>query len=103
MQKARENRRPDLPNARTVRRACNRELLRAVKKMKIWVPPEAFAEAEKLYFAKLVSNLAWVAENGDNRKKLADWWEREVAPDIAALWKVDAGKLSKAFRDAFGG
>lgn len=103
MRNAREKHRPELPNARKVRRSCSKELYRTIKRLKIRVAPEDVAAAERLYVAKVVSHLTWIAENGSNRKKLADWWEEQVAPDIAALWKVDAEKLSRAFRDAFGG
>lgn len=103
MKKSNEKHRPQLPSARQVRRSCNRELYRTLKKLKLRIPPEDVAKAEQFYFAKLVPNLVWVAENGSNRKRLADWWEEHVAPGIAEIWKVDAGKLSRAFRDAFGG
>lgn len=92
-----------LPTARGIRRACNKELYRTIKRLNIWVPPQKLAEAEKLYYHKVIGNLLWIHENGQNRKLLADWFEREVAPDIARLWEVDTGKLAAAFRDAFGG
>jgi hypothetical protein len=92
-----------LPNARKIRRACNRELARTIKRLKIWVAPDQRIAAERLYYLKVIANLIWVAENGSNRKKLADWWEEAVAPEIAALWDVDPVKLSNAFRDRFGG
>jgi hypothetical protein len=93
----------DLPNARKIRRSCNRELARTIKRLKLWVTPEQIAAAEKLYYQKVIANLIWVADNGSNRKKLADWWEEAVAPEIAVLWNVDPSKLSSAFRDRFGG
>jgi len=71
--------------------------------MKIWVPQEKLAEAEKLYYRKVVGNLLWIHENGKNRKLLADWFEQEVAQDIAAIWEVDTAKLADAFRESFGG
>ncbi len=93
----------ELPNARKIRRSCNRELFRTIKRLKVWISPEQLAAAEKLYYQKVISNLIWVAENGSNRKKLADWWDEAVAPEIALLWDVDPSKLSAAFRDGFGG
>lgn len=93
----------ELPNARKIRRSCNRELYRTVKRLKLRVSPEQIAAAEKLYYQKVVANLIWVAENGSNRKKLADWWDEAVAPEIAVLWNVEQSKLSAAFRDGFGG
>lgn len=92
-----------LPAARGIRRACNKELYRTIKRLNMWIPPDQVAEAEKLYFRKVVSNLIWIHENGKNRKLLADWFEREVAPEIAPLWNVDISRLASAFRDAFGG
>jgi len=92
-----------LPTARGIRRACSKELYRTRKRMNLWVPQEKIEEAEKLYFRKVVENLLWIHENGSNRKVLADWFEREVAGDIAAIWEVDAAVLAEAFRDAFGG
>ncbi|MEX1031226.1 MAG: dehydrogenase [Paenibacillaceae bacterium] len=93
----------ELPNARKIRRSCNRELSRTIKRMKLWVSPEQVAAAEKLYYQKVIANLIWVAENGSNRKKLADWWDEAVAPEIAPLWGVEQSKLSAAFRARFGG
>lgn len=92
-----------LPTARGIRRACSKELYRTRKRMNLWVPKEKVEEAEKLYFRKVVGNLLWIHENGSNRKILADWFEEEVAGDIAAIWEVDAADLARAFRDAFGG
>lgn len=92
-----------LPTARGIRRACSKELYRTRKRMNLWVPAAKVEEAEKLYFRKVVGNLLWIHENGSNRKVLADWFEQEVAGDIAAIWEVDAAALAKAFREAFGG
>lgn len=92
-----------LPTARGIRRACNKELYRTIKRLKIYVPPGKAAEAEKLYFRKVVGNLLWIHENGSNRKLLADWFDEEVAGEIAAIWNIDKEALSRAFRDAFGG
>lgn len=92
-----------LPTARKVRRTCNKELYRTIKRLHMWIPPAKVEEAEKLYYRKVILNLIWIAENSSNRKVLADWWEENIAPDIAALWDVDVKRLSAAFRDGFGG
>lgn len=98
-----EKHKKPLPNARQIRRSCNKELYRTVKRLKIWIPPEKIEQAEQLYFKKVALNLVWIAENGSNRKRLADWWEEEVCPSISEIWKVDPHALAKAFRDGFGG
>lgn len=92
-----------LPTPRTIRRSCKRELYRTIKRLKVHVPPDKAAEAERLYYRKVIEHLVWIAENGSNRKLLADWWARHVAPDIARLWQVDENRLASAFRDGFGG
>lgn len=92
-----------LPNIRQVRRSCNRELYRAIKRLPVHIPADRIAEAETLYFRKVALNLPWIVENGSNRKLLADWWEREVCGEIAELWQIEPPVLAKAFRDAFGG
>ncbi|MCC2686474.1 MAG: dehydrogenase [Paenibacillaceae bacterium] len=94
---------PKYPTARQIRRACNRELYRTIKKLKIWIPPEQIVQAEELYFRRVVMNLPWIVEHGSNHKLLADWWAENVCPEIAKLWNVDADVLERAFRDAFGG
>ena len=93
----------ELPNARKIRRSCNKELYRTIKRMKIYIEPALVEEAERRYYYKVVSNFIWITENGSNRKVLANWWAEHVAPDIAELWKVDLNRLSVAFRDGFGG
>jgi hypothetical protein len=93
----------DLPTPRKIRRSCQRELYRTVKRLKTFIPPDKVEEAERLYYRKVIENLIWIAENGSNRKLLADWWEEHVAPDIAKLWQVDEQRLAAAFRDGFGG
>jgi len=93
----------DLPTLRKIRRACNKELYRTIKRLKIYIPPAQLAEAEQLYLKKVVLNLPYIAENNSNRKLLADWWDENVCADIAALWNVDPADLAKAFREAFGG
>ncbi len=92
-----------LPTARKVRRSCNKELYRTIKRLNIWVPLVQREEAEALYYRKVMLNLLWITENGSNRKLLADWFEQNVAPDIAPLWNVEQVTLSRAFRSAFGG
>jgi len=93
----------ELPSARKISRSCNRELYRTMKRMKLWVSPEKVSAAEKLYYQKVLGNLIWITENGSNRKKLSDWWDEAVAPELAVLWEVEQPKLSAAFRDSFGG
>lgn len=91
------------PSARKIRRACSVELYRTIKRLDRYIPAEKVEEAEKLYFRKVAENLLWIHENRGNRKKLADWWEENVCPEIAALWDVDPKRLGAAFRAAFGG
>ena len=98
-----DNPKQNLPSARTIRRTCQKELYRTIKKLKIWIPPTEVAQAEQIYFQKVVLNLPWIAENASNRKKLADWWEENVCRDIAEIWRVEPEELAKAFREAFGG
>ncbi|MFC4103112.1 dehydrogenase [Paenibacillus xanthanilyticus] len=92
-----------LPTARKIRRACDNELYRTVKRLNVYVPKEKLEAAEKLYFKKVALNLPWIAENQSNRRKLADWWDENVSAEIAELWEVDLAKLQAAFREAFGG
>ncbi|MEX2461013.1 MAG: dehydrogenase [Paenibacillaceae bacterium] len=90
-----------LPSLRHIRRSCQRELYRTVKKLKTFINEDQMKAAEQLYVQKVVFHLPWIAENGNNRKKLADWWEEQLSVDIAALWNVDPHTLAKAFRDSF--
>ncbi|WP_217595389.1 dehydrogenase [Cohnella sp. GbtcB17] len=92
-----------LPTARTIRRACGNELYRTLKRLKTYVPDAKVKEAEELYVRRVMLNLLWIHEHRSDRKKLADWWEAEVASDIASLWEIDRDRLARAFRDAFGG
>lgn len=92
-----------LPNARHIRRSCGKELYRTVKRLKKYIPPELQKQAEELYVKKVMQNLLWIAENGSNRKLLADWFEEHVASDIAVIWEVDKDVLARAFRESFGG
>jgi hypothetical protein len=95
--------RQSFPKPRGIRRACSKELYRTIKRLGEWIPEEKAKEAETLYYKKVILNLPFVVENGQNRKKLSDWWEEEVCPEIASLWGVRPDKLAEAFRDAFGG
>jgi toxin CptA len=94
---------PSYPTARKIRRACNKELFRTIKRLKKWIAPDLVKQAEELYFKKVVLHLPWIVENESNRKALCDWWDKNVCPEIAALWEVEPAVLGKAFRDAFGG
>jgi toxin CptA len=98
-----EKHRSDYPTARNIRRACHTELYRTAKRLKIRILPEQLNQAKERYAAKVFHNLPWIYEHQSNRKKLADWWEEAVSPEIAELWEVDRGKLCEAFRNAFGG
>ncbi|UVI31657.1 dehydrogenase [Paenibacillus spongiae] len=91
------------PSARKIRRACDNELYRTMKRLGIWIPSDKIQEAEKLYYRKVILNSIWIYENRSNRRLLADWWDENVNDEIAALWNVEPGKLRTAFRDAFGG
>jgi hypothetical protein len=90
-----------LPSLRHIRRSCHRELYRTVKKLKTFITEDQMKAAEQIYIKKVVFNLPWIAENGSNRKKLADWWEEQVCADIADLWNIEPVTLAKAFRDSF--
>jgi toxin CptA len=101
--KGNEKHQREIPTARTIRRACKNELYRAAKRLDTRLTDEQMEQAYRLYIEKVFANIYWIAENGNNRKLLADWWEENVCADIAALWNVSPGSLAKAFRDAFGG
>ncbi|BBI35278.1 dehydrogenase [Cohnella abietis] len=92
-----------LPNPRSIRRACGKELYRTVKRLKQHIPAALVEQAEQLYVKRVFGNLIWITENRSNRKVLADWWDEEISEEIALLWNVDRTKLMQAFRDAFGG
>ncbi|MNO85633.1 hypothetical protein D3C76_770080 [compost metagenome] len=92
-----------LPTPRKIRRVCNKELYRAIKRLGVYIPDQRVKEGENLYYKKVIGNLLWIAENGSNRKLLADWWDEAVSPELADLWEVDREALSHAFRSAFGG
>lgn len=98
-----EKHKQQFPNARSIRRACSKELYRTVKRLKIWLSPEQIKEAEELYVKKVMLNLPFIVENGSNRKALSDWFDINVGPELAPIWKVELTVLNNAFRDAFGG
>src|SRR5690625_1838645 len=91
------------PSARKLRRTCNKELYRTAKRLRQWIPPDKLEQANRLYYKKVVHHVTWITENRSHRKKLADWWEEAIAPDIAELWDIEVQRLVRAFRDAFGG
>ncbi|RXZ84320.1 dehydrogenase [Paenibacillaceae bacterium] len=103
MNPAHEKHQSDYPTARKIRRACSNELYRTIKRLKQPILPNKVAEAEKIYYRKVILNLQWIHENHSNRKLLSDWWEENVSEEIAALWEVDRTRLCDAFRNAFGG
>jgi toxin CptA len=103
MKPTNEKHKAAMPTLRKLRRACNNELYRTVKRMKIWIPPAQLVQAEDLYLKKVVFNLQFIVDNGSNRKLLSDWWDENVCPEIAELWNVDPKLLSVSFREAFGG
>lgn len=92
-----------LPSARKIRRGCNKELYRTIKRLNTYVPEELVKQGEELYYKKVIHNLIWIHENHSNRKVLADWWEEAVSDELSALWNVDQDKLVQSFRQAFGG
>lgn len=91
------------PSPRKIRRGCSKELYRTIKRMKIYIPESKVKEGEDLYYRKVIGNLLWIHEHSTNRKVLADWWDEAVSGELAALWEVEPGKLSEAFRESFGG
>lgn len=92
-----------LPNRRTIRRACGRELYRTAKRLNIWISPEQMEQAEELYVKEVLLNLGFIVEHSSNRKAQADWWGEYVSPLIAPIWNVEPALLNQAFRDSYGG
>lgn len=92
-----------LPTPRKIRRSCNKELYRTIKRLDTYIPEELVQQGEDLYYRKVIGNLLWIAENKSNRRLLADWWDEAVSRELAELWQVDQDALSRAFRTAFGG
>lgn len=92
-----------LPSARKIRRACNKELYRTVKRLKVYIAPDLLEQGETLYFKKVIGHFIWITEHQNNRKAQCDWWDKEVLPELAALWEIPEPKLSAAFRESYGG
>jgi hypothetical protein len=90
-------------SVREIRRACNKELYRTIKKLKVRLTDEQIQRANELYFKKVLLNIQMISENKDNRKVLSDWWEMNVCPEISEIWNVETAVLANAFRRAFGG
>ena len=92
-----------LPNARSIRRSCEKELYRALKKLKAYVPKEKLKQAENQYFKKVVQHLTWIHEHKNNRKLQLDWWEKNCSLELAQILDINHEKFIEAFRDAYGG
>lgn len=103
MMRSNEKHTAQLPSPRGIRRACSRELYRALKRLDVYVPQSKIEEAEKLYYQKVIGNLMWIFEHRSDRKKQAEWWSEAVAPEIAKLWEVDEERLIRAFKDGYAG
>lgn len=95
--------RPEYPSARKIRRSCQAELYRTIKKMKVWIPPEKIEQANKFYYNKVAQNSVWIHENRANRKKQVDWWEANCCDELANILNVDRAALAEAFRISYGG
>jgi len=98
-----EKHNPKPPNLRSIRRACRRELERTIKKLKQYISADQVKQAEELYYQKVLQNITFIMENRSNRKVQANWWEEHVAPEIASIWDIDISRLTRAFRDSYGG
>lgn len=94
---------PELPTARSIRRACQTEIYRTIKRMKVYIAPDKLKQAEQLYYKKVASNLVWIHENRSNRKIQVEWWEENVLDDLVAILEVDREKFAHAFRTSYGG
>lgn len=92
-----------LPSARKIRRACQNELYRTVKRMKVYIADDLLKQGETLYTRKVLEHYLWIHENGSKRKLLADWFDEAVSSELAELWQVDREQLSTHFRHTFGG
>ena len=93
---------PELPTARSIRRTCQSELYRTIKRMKVWIPEEKLKAAEKHYFHKVAGNLVWIHENRSNRKKQVEWWEANVCDELVNILGVDRAAFVAAFKSAYG-
>ncbi|MGZ9587302.1 dehydrogenase [Paenibacillus marinisediminis] len=103
MLKPNERHASPLPSVRKIRRSCQNELYRTVKRMKVYISEDLLKQGEQLYTKKVIGNLMWIHENSNNRKLLADWFDEAVSEDLAELWQVDRVQLSGHFRHTFGG
>jgi toxin CptA len=90
-----------LPSLRHIRRSCQRELYRTVKKLNTYINDDQLKAAEQIYLRKVVLHLPWISANGSHRKRLADWWEEQVCAEVASIWNIEAPILARAFRDSF--
>lgn len=93
---------PELPTARSIRRTCQTELYRTIKRMKVYIAPDKLKQAEQHYFKKVASNIVWIHENRSNRKKQVEWWEENVLDELVVILEVDREKFAKAFRTSYG-
>lgn len=97
------DRRPEYPSARKVRRSCQTELQRTIKRMKIWIPSSKIEQANQFYYQKVVQHSVWIHENRTHRKKQVDWWEENCCDEMAKILDVDRTALAEAFRASYGG
>jgi len=97
------NHSPQLPTARKIRRSCQAELYRTIKRLKVYIPPEKVEEAETIYYKKVANHAVWLHEHRSNRKKQVEWWEENVCDDLVAVLEVDRTAFANAFREAYGG
>ncbi|HIW32299.1 MAG TPA: dehydrogenase [Candidatus Paenibacillus intestinavium] len=97
------NHNPQLPTARKIRRSCQAELYRTIKRLKVYILPEKVEQAETIYFKKVANHAVWLHENRSNRKKQVDWWEENVCDELVAVLEVDREEFVTAFRAAYGG
>lgn len=97
------NNSPELPTARKIRRSCQAELYRTLKRLKVYIPPQKLKEAEQLYFKKVASHAVWLHENRNNRKKQMDWWDENVCEELVAVLEVDRDQFAAAFRASYVG
>lgn len=97
------NHQSQLPTARKIRRSCQIELYRTIKRLKVYISPEKLAQAETIYFKKVANHVVWLHENSSNRKKQMEWWEENVCDELVAVLEVDRTAFVAAFRDAYGG
>ncbi|MBC8080465.1 MAG: dehydrogenase [Gorillibacterium sp.] len=92
-----------LPSVRQVRRACGRELYRTAKRLGKRITPEKMEQAVTCYFKKVVLHLPYIVKNAGNKKLLADWFDEQMAIEVAEMWEVEPKAVAVAFRQALGG